>query len=289
MGFKLGCSFGQGYRLTGDTAYERVLLQGAKTLITRYNPVVGSLRSWDHNSDKWDYPVIIDNMMNLELLFWATRATGDSTYYRVAVSHAETTMKNHFRDDYSTFHVISYDTLTGQVAKRETHQGYAHGSAWARGQAWGLYGFTMAYRETGDQRYLDQAVHIAEYLLDHPRLPEDGIPYWDFDVPGGSVVQRDVSAAAIMASALTELAVYHPGEKEKYLATADGILATLHDNYRLEGVEGVPFLLDQSVGNFNREEEIGVPIIYADYYYMEALLRRWRSMHGSEGTEILGM
>lgn len=274
MGFKLYCSFGNGYRLTGDSAYREVLLQGASTLITRFHPTVGCIRSWDHNRDKWDYPVIIDNMMNLELLFWATRESQDSSYYQIALQHAETTMKNHFRDDHSSYHVVSYDTLSGEVVKRNTHQGYSHESAWARGQAWGLYGFTMTYRETGDDRFLDQAIAIADFILTHPRLPEDGVPYWDFDAPGIPDSPRDVSAGAIIASALIELALYSPENRTAYEEAANKILYSLARKYTLVSDEALPFLLDHSVGHLPHDSEIDVPIIYADYYFLEALMRQ---------------
>lgn len=276
MGFKLYNSFGNGYRLTHDPQYKKIILQGASTLITRFNPVVGSLRSWDHNTDKWDFPVIIDNMMNLELLFWATRETRDSIYYKVALQHAETTMKNHFREDHSSYHVIGYDPLTGEVVKRNTHQGYSHESAWARGQAWGLYGFTMTYRETGDERFLDQAREIARYMLENPNLPSDKIPYWDFDAPGQPDIPRDVSAAAVMASALYELSTYCPDEKDQYRAVADQILKALSSDYTFGGEQSHPFLLEHSTGSFPHDSEVDVPIIYADYYYLEALLRKMK-------------
>lgn len=279
MGFKMYCSFGNGYRLTGDPVYKDILAKSASTLISRFNPTVGCIRSWDHNADKWDFPVIIDNMMNLELLFWAFRESGDSVYYNIAVEHAETTLRNHFRDDFSSFHVISYDTLTGAVEKKNTHQGYSHESAWARGQAWGLYGYTMTYRETGDERFLELAKNIAQYILSHPNLPKDKIPFWDFDAPGQPDIPRDVSAAAITASALYELQQYCPDHKEEFLDAADAILETLSsDKYLLSGDHNFPFLLDHSVGNYNKSEEVDTPIIYADYYFLEALLRK-RTLH----------
>jgi len=184
MGFKMYCSYGNGYRLTRNPAYKDILVQSARTLITRFKPAAGILRSWDHNADKWQCPVIIDNMMNLELLFFATRVTGDSSFYKIAVSHARTTMKNHFRPDYSSYHVVDYDTITGRVLKQNTHQGYSHESAWARGQAWGLYGYAMCYRETHDRTFLEQSRNIAKYIFSHPNLPADHIPYWDFNAPG---------------------------------------------------------------------------------------------------------
>ncbi len=275
MGFKMFSSFGNAYRLTRQREYRNVLIQSARTLITRYHPNVGCIRSWDHHKDQWDFPVIIDNMMNLELLFWATRETRDSVYFNIASKHAETTMKNHFREDNSSYHVVSYDTITGQVVKKNTHQGHSHESAWARGQAWGLYGFTMTYRETGDKRFLEKARAIANFILDHPRLPEDKIPYWDFDAPHIPDAERDASAGAVIASALYELSTYcDDTEKEKYLAAADRILVSLSSPEYL-AVPGTNhyFLLRHSVGNHPGGRGIDVPMANADYYYLEANLR----------------
>jgi unsaturated chondroitin disaccharide hydrolase len=274
MGFKIYCSFGAGYRLTGDPHYRDVMIHSANTLITRFSETVGSLRSWDHNTDKWDFPVIIDNMMNLELLFWATRATGDSTYYNIAVSHANLTMREHFRDDASSYHVIDFNPETGEVQARNTHQGYAHESAWARGQAWGLYGFVMSYRETGIKEYLDKAIRIADFVFNHPNLPEDLIPYWDFDAPGIPDVPRDVSAATVIASALYELSTMDSENGSFYRETADTILDNIEAYYLSPKGENYGFILTNSTGHLPHGYERAVPIIYADYYYLEALLRR---------------
>ncbi len=263
LGFMLDCSYGNGYRLSPSEEYKEVLLEGAESLSTRFNPVVGCIRSWDHEGDKWQFPVIIDNMMNLEFLFEASKLSGDPKYKRMAISHANVTMKNHFRKDYSSYHVIDYD-----------HQGYAHESAWARGQAWGLYGFTMCYRETNDLSYLQQAEHIASFILNHPNLPADLIPYWDFDAPDIPNEPRDVSAAAITASALYELSAYSKKNAEKYRHTADLILKNLTEHYRPSLGEMRGFLLHSSTGHKPQQSEVSVPIIYADYYYLEALLRK---------------
>src|SRR6187431_1221013 len=206
LGFMLYCSFGNGLHLTNDPTYKAILIQGAKSLCTRFNPTAGVIKSWDHG--KGQYPVITDNMMNLEFLFWATKVTGDSSFYKIAVTHANTTMKNHFRADNSSYHVLNYDTETGKVISKKTAQGYADESAWARGQAWGLYGYTVMFRETKDKKYLDQAEHIADFLLNHPNLPKDKVPYWDFNAPDIPNTQRDASAAAIAASGLLELGGY---------------------------------------------------------------------------------
>lgn len=277
MGFKMYCSYGNGLRLTENEAYEDILIQSAKTLITRFNPTVGTLRSWDFSPDKWQFPVIIDNMMNLELLFWATKETGDSTFYDIAVSHAETTLKNHFRDDNSSYHVLNYDTLTGEILDKHTHQGFAHESAWARGQAWGLYGFTMTYRETGDKRFLEKAKEIAAFLLKHPRMTEDLIPYWDFDAPNMPDEPRDASAAAVICSALYELSDYSEDKKAEYLSAANSILESLSSpTYRAPIGDNNLFLLMHSTGNLPRGGEIDVAIVYADYYWLEANLRKIR-------------
>jgi hypothetical protein len=212
-------------------------------------------------------------MMNLELLFAATRLTGDSSFYKVAVTHANTTMRNHFRSDFSSYHVIDYDTATGKPIGKSTHQGYADSSAWARGQAWALYGYTMCYRETKNPAYLIQAEQIAGFILNHPRLPMDKIPYWDFDVPGINNEPRDASAAAIIASALYELSKYSKKGKE-YSRTADHIIGSLTQSYRVAAGSKKGFILLHSTGHKPANGEVDVPIIYADYYYIEALLRK---------------
>lgn len=274
MGFKMYCSYGNGYRLTNNPEYWDILIQSAKTLITRFNEKVGCIRSWDHNQNKWQFPVIIDNMMNLELLFWATRETGDSTYYQIAVSHALTTLKNHFRADYSCYHVIGYDPETGEVLQRNTHQGYSDESAWSRGQAWALYGYTMVYRETKNPIFLEQARRIAAYLFKHPNMPDDLIPYWDFNAPNIPDEPRDVSAAAVIASALLELKNYLPDESATYQQQAKTILTNIKNHYLSEPGSNQGFLLDHSTGSKLHNSEVNVPLIYADYYYLEALIQK---------------
>lgn len=281
MGFKIFCSYGNGYRLTNKEEYGPVLINSAKTLITRFNRVIGCIRSWDHNKDKWDYPVIIDNMINLELLFWATKESGDSVFYNIALQHALTTLKNHFRADNSSWHVVNYDTLTGGIISKNTHQGTSDESSWARGQAWGLYGFTMTYRETGKKIFLEQAVKIADFILSHPNLPRDFVPYWDFDAQNIPDAPRDASAASIICSALYELQKYVPKKKDNYRKAADTILETLSSNKYLAMVgENKNFLLEHSVGHYPKNHEINVPIIYADYYFLEANLRRKMVLDG---------
>ena len=274
LGFMLYCSFGQGYRLTGNRHYLDVIKEGTQSLLTRWNGRLGVIKSWE-SGPKWQYPVIIDNMMNLEMLCFMTRETGGRRYERIAERHANTTMKNHFREDYSTYHVVSYDTITGQPHAKNTHQGYADGSSWARGQAWGLYGYTMMYRETLNPRYLHQAQQIGKFLMNHPRLPEDKVPYWDYDAPDIPNAKRDASAAAIMASALIELSQLDPSElAPQWLALAKKQLRTLSAPEYLakEGEQG-GFIIKHGVGFHRAGAEVDVPLTYGDYYYVEALMR----------------
>jgi hypothetical protein len=274
LGFMLYCSFGNGYRLTNDTAYRSVLLTGAESLATRFSPKTGCIKSWG-TTEKWQFPVIIDNMMNLEFLFWASNVSGNPKYRNICLSHADTTIKNHFRPDYSSYHVVSYDTITGQPEKKNTAQGYSDESAWARGQAWALYGFTVMYRETNDTLYLRQAEHIAKFILGHPNLPEDKIPYWDFNAPDIPNANRDASTGAIIASALIELSRYvDEAAAKNYLAVAETQIRTLSSpEYFAEEGTNANFLLKHSVGSLPGKSEVDVPLTYADYYYVEALLR----------------
>ena len=275
IGFILFCSFGNGLRLTGDPAYREVLHTGSKSLATRYNPTVGLIRSWDFNKEVWEYPVIIDNMMNLEMLLWTAKAFKEPVYRDISISHANKTMKYHYRNDYSSYHVVSYDTITGLPHARHTHQGYAHESAGSRGQAWGLYGYTFMYRETGDKTYLEQAKHIAHYLIHHPHMPKDYIPYWDMDAPDIPNALRDASAAAIMASGLIELSNYvEPELTEEYMSVVEKQLRMLSSpEYTAPVGENGNFILKHSVGYLNENSEVDAPLTYADYYYLEALMR----------------
>jgi hypothetical protein len=234
---------------------------------------VGLIRSWDFGA--WKFPVIIDNMMNLELLTWATRETGEPKFKEIAVSHADKTMANHFRVDASSVHVVDYDPATGTVRGRQTHQGYSDSSAWARGQAWGLYGYTMMFRETGNTNYLDQARRIASLIISHPRLPEDRIPYWDFDAPDIPNAPRDASAAAVMASALIELSDQVDTEfgKQCIALARQQLLSLSSPEYLAKPGANGGFLLKHSTGHKPENSEVDVPLNYADYYFLEALLR----------------
>lgn len=262
LGFMIFCSYGNAYRLTGDPYYKSIIEQASKSLITRFNPTVGCIRSWNtkHKTPELDFMVIIDNMMNLEMLEWCG-------YHDIARKHADTTIKNHFREDNSTYHVVAYNELTGEVVEKRTRQGAADDSAWARGQAWGLYGYTMMYRMTSEQRYLEQAVKIADYLI--PRLPEDAIPNWDFD---SDRMLKDSSAGAIMASALIEL--YGFTQNKEYLKTAEHQLRSLSSEaYLAQLGENGNFVLMHGVGNLPGNVELDVPLSYGDYYFVEAAMR----------------
>lgn len=273
VGFILNCSYGNGYRLTRDPHYREVLIQGARTLSTRFKPEVGLIRSWDHG--KWQYPVIIDSMMNLELLTWVAREASEPRLRDIAVSHADNTLKNHFRPDASTWHVVDYNPTNGAVIGKQTYQGAADTSTWARGQAWALYGYTMMYRETRRPEYLAQAGKVARFLMNHARLPEDKIPYWDFDAPDIPNAPRDASAAAIMASALIELSDYtEPELGRQCLSLARQQLLSLSSPaYLAKPGENGGLLLRHCVGSMPKNSEVDVPLNYADYYFLEALLR----------------
>ncbi len=276
VGFMINCSFGNKLRLLGDTSCVDIITKTAESLSTRFRSSVGCTRSWSHpGSLHWQFPVIIDNMMNLELLCKASKLSGDKKYYDMAVSHANKTMENHFRDNYSSYHVVDYDTITGKAIQKCTWQGYSDASAWSRGQAWALYGYTMMYCETKDVKYLDQAKNIAAFIINHPDLPEDKIPYWDFDDPKIPNTYRDASAGAIMASAFIELSSYVDSNLNKqYLSIAEQQIKTLaSDEYLAKNGENGNFILKHSVGFLPQKSEVDVPLSYADYYFVEALMK----------------
>ncbi|MEH6306755.1 glycoside hydrolase family 88 protein [Olivibacter sp. CPCC 100613] len=281
LGFMLYCSFGNALRITGDSsAYSNILLTGANSLISRFNATTKTIRSWEG----WTYPVIIDNMMNLEFLTQVSKISGENKFRDIAITHANTTMKNHYRSDMSSYHVIDYNPQTGKVIAKKTAQGAFDESAWARGQAWGLYGYTMMYRETKRKEYLQFAEKIADYVLNHPNMPQDMVPYWDFNAPDLAAnspyaVQykqyRDASSASIIASALLELSTYVKGKRAKqFVSAAEKMLVSLSsDAYKAPIGSNGGFILMHSVGSIPHNSEIDVPLTYADYYYVEALLR----------------
>ena len=278
VGFMIGSSYLNIYRLNPNKAYKKTIIQTAKSLCTRFRKKAGVIQSWNvdrgwQSKRGWTCPVIIDNMMNLELLFEATRLSGDSTYWKVAVSHANKTLENQFRKDGSCYHVVDYDPNNGAVLHRQTAQGYADNSAWARGQAWAVYGYTVCYRYTHDRKYLDQAVKTLNFIMQNPNLPEDLIPYWDFDAPNIPNEPRDASSAACIASALYEMNNYLPDNG--YTSLADRIIRSLSSpEYRAPLGKNGCFLLMHSVGSIPHNNEIDVPLNYADYYFLEALTRR---------------
>ena len=290
IGFMMYCSYGNAIRHINSEKYKEILIQSAKSLIKRYDERVGSIKSWNTkkswDNNTWYFPVIIDNMMNLELLFYASKITGDPIYKNIAIKHAETTMKNHLRPDYSSYHVVNYDTATGKVLHRQTNQGFSDNSQWARGQAWGIYGFTVVYRETGDKRFLNAAQKMADFYINHPNLPKDKIPYWDFNAgqPGYkpdwaydaskfSYVPRDASAAAVTASGLLEMYKYLPNGKKYYDFAVETLNSLSSPAYLATPGTNSFFILKHSTGSIPHGTEIDVPLVYADYYFLEALAR----------------
>lgn len=281
LGFMFYCSYGNGLRLTKNPAYKQVLLRAADSLATLYNPKVGTILSWPRMVKQmgWPHNTIMDNMINLELLFWAAKNGGGKRLYDMAVSHARVTSQHQFRPDGSSYHVAVYDDKTGQFIKGVTHQGYADNSMWARGQAWAIYGFTMSYRESKEPEFLARACKSADIFI--KRLPTDQIPYWDFDDPKIPNVTKDASAAAIMASGLLELSTLVKDKPLglKYRQQAERMLATLSsDKYQSRGTNNA-FLL-HSTGHRPNGTELDVSINYADYYYLEALLRLQKLQQG---------
>ncbi len=274
LGFLMFCPFGQAHKLTKDPKYTDLILRTSDTLATLFNPVVGTILSWPREVEPhgWPHNTIMDNMINLDMMFWAAKNGGEEHkyLYDLAVSHADVTMNNHFRDDYTSYHVAVYDTISGNLIKGVTHQGYADHTMWARGQAWAIYGFTVVYRETQDPKYLDFVQKVTDvYLKD---LPYDAVPFWDFSAPGIPNAPRDASSAAVVASALIELSQYvEPAKGAEYMDYAVKMLTSLSNDYQC-GDEKVAFL-DHSTGHHPNNSEIDIPIIYADYYYIEALLR----------------
>lgn len=275
IGFMIFNSFGNGYRITQNPDYKQVVEQAAMSLSTRYRDNLGVIRSWDFNSKEWPYPVIIDNMMNLEMLLWVAKESKMDRLKDIALSHANTTMKNHFRDDYSSYHLVVYDPALGNPIEKRTVQGYSSSSAWARGQAWGLYGYTMMYRETKDPAYLKQAEEIAKFIMSHPNLPKDKIPYWDFNDPDIPNTYRDASAAAVMASAFIELHCLTSGKLSKeYLQIAEQQIKTMSSpEYLAAPHTNHNYILMHSVGYKAVGGDLDKPINYTDYYYVEALIR----------------
>ena len=269
LGFMVGCSYGNALRISPDDSLKTVIIRTADNLASRFNPEIGAIRSWDFGP--WNFPVIIDNMMNLELLFQASKLTGDNKYKDIAIRHADKTMACHFRPDMTSYHVVSYNP-DGSIETRQTFQGRSDESAWARGQAWGVYGYTVCYRETGDKKYLEFAQKIADMIISRVKT-EDHIPLWDYDAPNLPTTPRDASAAAVTSSALFELCGYLP-DSQKYFNYAESILRSLSSpEYLAEPGTNCGFILKHSTGSLAHGSEIDVPLNYADYYYLESLKR----------------
>ncbi len=300
VGFMMYCSYGNGLKFANITEYKDVVVQTAKSLSQRYSDKTKCLESWNYRKawdgkTEWFFPVIIDNMMNLELMFEASILSGDDSFKEIAIQHAETTMKNHYREDFSSYHVVDYDTINGRVLDQATCQGFTDSSSWARGQAWGLYGYTLCYRYTKDPKFLIFAENIADYILNHPNHPNDFIPLWDYNVIDDGLVPeweydagdypdipRDASAAAVTCSALYELAGYS-SQGEKMTKAADAMLESLlSPAYMAYGDKNKYFILNHSVGSIPHGAEIDVPLVYADYYLLEAIYRKDKINEGEQ-------
>ena len=284
IGFKMYSCYGNGYLLTGNKAYRQIIFRSAKTLTSRYSYKTGLIMSWEPDAKRdWLFPVIIDNMINLELLMEAYKISGDTTLRHIAVSHADKTMKYHYREDMSCPHVVDYEPEMGTMRKYDWNNGSddTTNSTWSRGQSWGLYGFTMMYRETGDLKYLQHAEKIADFLLNHPNMPEDMIPYWDYSAPERSKI-RDASAAAVMASALMELSTYSTQGKKYFEAGEKQLKSLSSSTYLAKPGTHKNFILMHATGNFLRNSELDGALSYADYYYMEGLLRYLQLINGKE-------
>ncbi len=275
IGFRIYCSYGAGYRLTGNNRFKKTVVRAAKSLTTRFDSKIGVIQSWDLETMPargWHFPVIIDNMMNLELLFAATKFTGDSTYYKIAVTHADTTMRYHYREDMSCPHVVDYNPETGRFIKMDFNNGYSPTSAWSRGQGWSIYGYTMTYRETKDEKYLNHAEKVAEFILNHPNMPTDMVPYWDFSAPK-IPTHRDASAAAIICSALFELSEISDNGNRYFIAAEKMLKSLASEEYLAKPGTNGDYLIKHCTGNHRKNSEVDGTLSYADYYFIEAIMR----------------
>lgn len=279
LGFRFMCTFGNGFRMSSDTAFadycRAVRDTAALTLSQRFHPESGVLSSdWDKEPIEGTIPCVIDIMMNLEILFEAALSTGDSRFYEIAVSHADATWRDFVREDGGTYHVVRYDVSDGSVRDRGQLQGDTKESTWSRGHAWLVYGMVVAYRYTKDERYLEYAEKAADYFISH--LNEDGVAAWDFQSDDS---QPDASASAVVASALYEMLNYIPkGEQRRhYAAEADRMLAALCSPAYFIGAD-TDCLLDHSVQYYHFGYNVDKPAIFADYYFLEAL-NRYKSIY----------
>ena len=277
IGFLMFCSYGKGYEVNHSQAYKNVILASADSLATLFNPIVGTILSWPREVKprNWPHNTIMDNMMNLDMMLWAAKNGGNKLLYDLAVTHAKTTMQNHFRPDGSCYHVAVYDTISGDFVKGVTHQGYSDDSMWSRGQSWAIYGYTMVYRYTRNRMFLNFAQKVTDiYIKRLKETSDDFIPLWDMDDSRGTMgAPKDVSAACVVADALLELQQYVGGEKgEEYKQFALQTLVQLSTSKYQSGKKNVAFLM-HSTGHHPAGSEIDASIIYADYYYLEALNR----------------
>ena len=273
LGFLFYPSYVTGYRLTGEAALRYGALAAAETLTRRFSQKGRFLQAWGALDDPTRRGrTIVDTMMNLDLLFWATAQTGEPRFADIAIAHAETCQTHHVRPDGTTAHVYDFDPETGEEIGQNTHQGYSPTSCWARGQAWAMYGFATAFRRTGDARFLETARRTCDWFVAH--LPPDHVPYWDFDAPDIPHDVRDSSAAAIAACGLLDLA--DSTQAPSYRQVALQILSSLATDYTSRGYPEEEGILLHATGAKPRGKEVDISLTYGDYYFMEALLRLLR-------------
>lgn len=279
MGFLYSPSCVAGYKLTGNRTGREAALKAADQLMGRFHPVGEFIQAWGGMESRTDYRLIIDCLLNVPLLYWAAEETGDSRYREVAEKHVHTALRNVIREDYSTWHTFYFDIETGAPDHGATCQGYRDGSAWARGQAWGIYGTALSYRYTRKAEYLDTFRNITRYYLEH--LPKDMVPFWDLEFTDGDDQPRDSSSASITACGLLEMAKYleNPEEKAYYENLAKRMLKSLYDHYAVKDpAQSNGLVLHSTYSNhspYNTCGHYGVDECNAwgDYFYMEALTR----------------
>ena len=281
MGFLYSPSCVAGYKLTGSEKGREAAVKAADQLITRFHPVGEFIQAWGPMDQPENYRFIIDCLLNLPLLYWASQETGDEKYREIAEKHIHTAIANVIREDYSTWHTFFFDMKTGAPDHGATCQGYRDGSAWARGQAWGVYGLALAYKYTGRKEYVDLFRNVTEYFLTH--LPQDLVPYWDLEFSEGCDEPRDSSSASIAVCGMLEMCKYlEPEEAAHYRKVAGRIMKSVYDNYAVKDFETSNGLVLHATYSkrspYNTCNHGGVDEcnIWGDYFYMEALTRMSR-------------
>ena len=278
MGFLYSPSCVAAYKLTGNRKGREAAIKAADQLITRYHPVGEFIQAWGPMNAPENYRLIIDCLLNLPLLYWASDETGDDKYREIAEKHIHTAIKNVIREDYSTWHTFFFNMETGEPDHGATCQGYRDGSAWARGQAWGIYGCALAYKYTGRKEYIEIFKHVTQYFLEH--LPKDMVPFWDLEFTDGDDQPRDSSSSSIAACGMLEMIKYMEKEEAQiYKRYAEQLLKSLYDNYAVKDPEiSNGLVLHSTYSNhspYNTCNHCGVDECnsWGDYFYMEALHR----------------